>query len=193
MGIGRVCLLLGLAAAAPRSTAAAQAEPPRNGPFARVGLGIGNATSDAFSGPTEDASGILASAHAGFGGRRVQFVLAFDWQAFRIEDPGEYRGDPSSAGAGRFWYLLAGVQLFISPHVYLRPALGYAKSSWSGPGAAFQDTDHAAVGLAFGGEWRLWRRWFAAELGLQGAAAVAADGFTSTTRLLSARVMMPFY
>ena len=193
MRITAICTLLLLMAGIPMSLAGAQDEPPRSGPFARVGVGLGNATNTRFVG-TNDATGVVGSVQAGVGGQRVEFVLAFDWQPFKVESP-VAEGDPFGAGeAVQFWYLLGGVQFFLNRNIYLRPSIGYARADWSGPAAAERAQGHVAAGLAFGGEWRVLRRqWIAAELELQGAADIQPDSPISETRLVSLKVMVPFY
>jgi hypothetical protein len=186
MRITTVYALLMLAAGSPVPQTGAQGEPPRRGQFLRLGAGLGNATNTITGGNgTNDATGFLGSVHAGFGGQRLQAVLALDWQPFRVQSA-------IADEAVRLWYLLGGVQFFLNRQIYLRPSVGLARGNWSGPAAAVSDEGYVAAGIALGAEWRAWRRqWLATELGVRGATCFGDCSFE--TRLLSLEVMFPFY
>src|SRR4029453_11575452 len=97
-----LCALSLVVAAACAPVAGAQSEPPRGGPFFRVGAGLGNASNTITGDGANHATGFVGTVQGGIGGQRVQFVVAFDWQPFQVESP-------VAAEAVSLWYLVGGV------------------------------------------------------------------------------------
>lgn len=166
----------------------AQDEPPRQGSFARVGLGFGAARNRDSYGTGRDARGLVASVHAGGGGRRVQAVLQLDWQPFPVEVP--FRDEDVS-----FVYAIDAVQFFLDRHVYLRPGLGLALARWSSPAEVRREGSYLAAALALGAEWRVvGARWLSFELSWRGASGLCFETCSfAATRLLGLQALVPFY
>jgi hypothetical protein len=165
---------------------AGQTEPPRSGPFLRLGAGLGQATSNNTGLRHEGKTGLLGDLQVGTGGRRVQAVFEVDWQAFKLPVP--FREDAVS-----LVYLLGSFQWFPGRQVYVRGGLGVARGNWSGPSERDPE-NYPAAGLALGIEARTFGRWLAFEGVWRGANGLCFDTCSlKDARLLAVQVLVPFY